>query len=174
MGARGASVGRRGGDQDIPAPGMISQCGHVPSARCQLSAITKTARLQDGHDLLPQLRVCTLHKHKDHGFSSRCLWRPGGPGWDWRPNRARTTRRATAAVSQGEGQWFLGLGAGGYVVSQEAHGAQTESNQQQYEAVQFQLPSWAKKLKRGRPGRKKKKGEGRQLCVYRCFEIGFP
>lgn len=48
------------------APLFVRQCGHVPFAGRDLGPVPEPARLQDGHDLLPQLRILAFHKHQNH------------------------------------------------------------------------------------------------------------
>lgn len=64
------------------APSLfVCQCGHVPFTGGDLSPIPEPARLQYGHDLLPQLRILALHKHQNHricpgpsGIQPRAPW----------------------------------------------------------------------------------------------------
>lgn len=47
---------------------FVRQCGHVPFARRDFSPVPESARLQNGHNLLPQLRILAFHKHQDNRF----------------------------------------------------------------------------------------------------------
>lgn len=47
-------------------PLLVRQGGHVPLPRRDLSPVLEPAGLQDGHDLLPQLRILAFHKHQNH------------------------------------------------------------------------------------------------------------
>ena len=49
---------------------FVRQCGHVPFAGGDLSPVPEPARLQYGHDLLPQLRILAFHKHQNHRICS--------------------------------------------------------------------------------------------------------
>lgn len=59
-------------DHQCEAPSLfVCQCGHVPFAGGDLSPVPEPAGLQDGHDLLPQLRILAFHKHKNHRICPR-------------------------------------------------------------------------------------------------------
>lgn len=45
---------------------FVCQCGHVPFTGRDLSPVPEPARLQDGHNLLTQLRILAFHKHQNN------------------------------------------------------------------------------------------------------------
>lgn len=60
-----------------------------------------------------------------------------------------------AAVTEGQGWWFLDFGTVSDVVSQDAHGDQAEGNEQQDQSVELQLshvPHYFPQLNHGEAG----------------------
>lgn len=54
-------------DHQREAPSLfVCQCGHVPFTGRDLSPVPEPARLQNGHNLLTQLRILAFHKHQNH------------------------------------------------------------------------------------------------------------